>query len=104
MSPTAPTNAQLGQAIRRLRMSRRLSIDALAEAAGIHPTYLSAIERGIRNPSWLELCDMAQALGIPLVALVRAAEGEAYGAMHVVSAAPIPADARPVVTRPRPVV
>lgn len=80
--PRAPSNAQLGHAIRRLRHARRMSIETLAAAAGMHPTYLSAIERGTRNPSWTKLCDLAEALEIQTFALVRAAEAEAYGALH----------------------
>jgi transcriptional regulator with XRE-family HTH domain len=76
-----PTNPQLGQAIRRLRRVRRLSIEDLAFAARMHPTYLSAIERGRRNPTWAKLCALAEALNITMHALVRAAEGEAYGAL-----------------------
>ncbi len=58
----------------------------------MHPTYLSAIERGIRNPSWTKLCDLAQALRIPLYALARAAEGEAYGAFCIPGVEPLNAD------------
>jgi transcriptional regulator with XRE-family HTH domain len=47
-----PTNADLGQAIRRLRRDRRLSSETLAFAAGIHPTYVSGIKRGVCNPTW----------------------------------------------------
>jgi AraC-like DNA-binding protein len=39
----------LGQAIRRLRQADDLTIEDLAHAAGMHPTYLSGIERGVRN-------------------------------------------------------
>ncbi|HYM44777.1 MAG TPA: helix-turn-helix transcriptional regulator [Solirubrobacteraceae bacterium] len=46
-----PTNADLGQAVRRLRRNRNLTIEALAFAADIHPTYLSGIERGGCNPT-----------------------------------------------------
>ena len=75
-----PTHAQLGRAIRRLRLARRLSIESLAGDAYMHPTYLSAIERGNRNPTWTKLCGLASALDITISALVRAAEVEAYGA------------------------
>jgi transcriptional regulator with XRE-family HTH domain len=78
-----PTNVELGRAVRRLRRVRRLSIEALAGRAGLHPTYLSAIERGIRNPSWRKFCDLARALDCSPYALVRAAEGEAHGAFYV---------------------
>ncbi len=71
-----PTSAQLGQAIRRLRQDRELSMEGLAGAAGWHPTYLSAVERGRRNPTWTKLCGMAEALGITVAALVWSAEDQ----------------------------
>jgi DNA-binding XRE family transcriptional regulator len=83
-----PTNAHLGRAIRRLRSARRLSIESLAVASDMHPTYLSAIERGIRNPTWAKLCDLAQALDIPVSALARAAEAETYGAAYTLNTEP----------------
>lgn len=79
----SPTNAQLGQGVRRLRLARRLSIETLAGDAGMHPTYLSAIERGVRNPTWTKLCQLAEALDITITTLARVAEAEAYGAAHV---------------------
>ena len=54
-----PTNADLEQAVRRLSRDRRLTIETLASDAGIHPTYLSGIERGIRNPTFGKLADLA---------------------------------------------
>jgi transcriptional regulator with XRE-family HTH domain len=77
-----PTNADLGRALRRLRHVRRLSVEDLAGRAGMHPTYLSSIERGERNPSWAKLCGLARGLRVSLHAIVRAAEGEAYGGLH----------------------
>jgi transcriptional regulator with XRE-family HTH domain len=76
MSPTAPTSAQLGQAIRRLRQDRRLSIEDLAGTASWHPTYLSAVERRRRNPTWTKFCGMAEALGITVSKLAWSAENE----------------------------
>jgi XRE family transcriptional regulator, fatty acid utilization regulator len=64
----------LGRAIRGLRGERRVSIEALALAADIHPTYLSSIERGLRNPSWWVLCSLAGALRISVVDLARRVE------------------------------
>ena len=72
-----PSGAQLGRVIRRLRRALRLTIEDLAFAAGVHPTYLSGIERGIRNPTWVKVCGLAIALGVPFSALVRDAEVEA---------------------------
>ena len=72
----APTNAALGRAIRRLRRNKQLSIEALALNAGLHPTYLSGIERGERNPTWAKLCDLADTLGVPISAIAGEAESE----------------------------
>lgn len=69
-----PTNAALGRAIRRLRKHRKLTIEALAHAADLHPTYLSGIERGVRNPTWAKLCALADALGIPVSVVAAEAE------------------------------
>jgi transcriptional regulator with XRE-family HTH domain len=67
----------LGRAIRELRRERRMSIEALAFAASVHPTYLSAIERGLRNPSWRVLCSLAGALQIPVADLAQCVESAA---------------------------
>jgi transcriptional regulator with XRE-family HTH domain len=70
----APTNAALGRAIRRLRKSRKVTIEGLAHAADMHPTYLSGIERGLRNPTWAKLCALADALGTPVSTVAGEAE------------------------------
>jgi transcriptional regulator with XRE-family HTH domain len=67
-------NAELGKAIRRLRQARRLTIEALALDAGMHPTYLSGIERGIRNPTWDKLASLAEVLQVPVSVIVLDAE------------------------------
>lgn len=72
-----PTNAELGRAIRRLRRARNMTIEGLAHAADMHPTYLSGIERGVRNPTWSKLTDLAGGLKVPLGEIVRDAEAEA---------------------------
>jgi transcriptional regulator with XRE-family HTH domain len=76
MSPP-PTRAQLGRAVRRLRVSRRLSLEALAFAAEMHPTYLSNIERGHGNPTWSKLGGLAKALDMPISKIAAMAEDEA---------------------------
>jgi transcriptional regulator with XRE-family HTH domain len=73
MSPP-PSNAILGRAIRRLRRNRRVTIDTLAGDADIHPTYLSGIERGIRNPTVAVLSAIAEALDVPVSRIVLDAE------------------------------
>jgi transcriptional regulator with XRE-family HTH domain len=77
VSATAPTNAELGRAIRRLRRARRLTIEDLAHEADMHPTYLSGIERGVRNPTWSKLAGLAGALNVPIAEIAHDAETEA---------------------------
>jgi transcriptional regulator with XRE-family HTH domain len=69
--------AELGCVLRRLRKARLLSIEDLALRADLHPTYVSSIERGERNPSCGKLSDLALALGVPLSTLMQDAEREA---------------------------
>lgn len=67
-------NADLGRTIRRLRGARDLTIEGLALDAGMHPTYLSGIERGRRNPTWNKLADLAEALEVPVSTIILDAE------------------------------
>jgi transcriptional regulator with XRE-family HTH domain len=53
----------VGAEIHRLRLDAGLSIRRLAEAAGIHATHVSLIERGHREPSLAVLVGLATALG-----------------------------------------
>jgi len=52
-----------GLNVRRQRDARKLTQEELAEKASLHPTYLSGIERGIRNPSLLIIARIAKASG-----------------------------------------
>lgn len=67
-------NGDLGRAIRELRCERDVTIEGLAFAADVHPTYLSSIERGLRNPSWRVVRSLAGALQIPVADLARRVE------------------------------
>jgi transcriptional regulator with XRE-family HTH domain len=74
---THVTGVDLGRAVRRLRKARGLKIEVLAFAAEMHPTYLSGIERGRRNPTWRKLCGLADALDVSVATLAWEAEEEA---------------------------
>jgi len=54
---------QFGQNVRKQRADKGLSQEALAEKADLDPTYISGIERGVRNPSVLSIVRIAKALG-----------------------------------------
>ena len=53
-----------GQYIRQLRNQRNCRQETLALECGIHATYLSGIERGIRNPSLRIIRALAGGLGV----------------------------------------
>jgi transcriptional regulator with XRE-family HTH domain len=59
----------LAKRIRAFRKERGLSQEELAHRIGVHPTYLSAIERAERNPALENLDATARALGVTLAEL-----------------------------------
>ena len=54
----------LGKNVRRIREKRGLSQESLSELTGIHRTYVSGVERGVRNPTVLIVAALARALGV----------------------------------------
>lgn len=70
----------LGDAIRARRGEiDGLSQEGLADLAGMHRTYVSEIERGLRNPSYRNLVKLAAALEVSLSELVARAERNEAG-------------------------
>ncbi|KJV38808.1 helix-turn-helix domain-containing protein [Brevundimonas sp. KM4] len=61
---------RVGENVRRLREERGLSQETLAFEAGMHRTYVSGIERGIRNPTVTVLERLASALKVAMADLV----------------------------------
>ena len=59
-----PALRRLGARIRYLRQERDLSQEALADAAKVGRSYMSGIERGVRNCSTLHLVRVAKALHV----------------------------------------
>lgn len=56
---------KFGQNIKRVREQKSISQEKLALNAGLDRTYVSGIERGIRNPSLNNITKIAKGLGIP---------------------------------------
>jgi len=56
---------RVGINVRKFRRERGLSQEALAFECGRHRTYISGVERGIRNPTVLVLEEIAVALQVP---------------------------------------
>ncbi|MEP2718302.1 helix-turn-helix transcriptional regulator [Pseudophaeobacter sp.] len=49
----------------RCREAAGLSQEALAFECGLHRTYVSGVERGVRNPTVVVLEKLAEPLGVP---------------------------------------
>jgi transcriptional regulator with XRE-family HTH domain len=62
---------RLGKNVRARRLDLGVSQETLADLAGLHRTYVGAVERGERNISLLNLIRLSKALRIPLETLVR---------------------------------
>jgi len=61
-----------GQVLREQRLARELSQEELALAADVDRTFVSQMERGIRQPTITTLIKLAGALGIqPSTLIVR---------------------------------
>ena len=58
--------ARLTRNMQALRRERGWSQEELAERTGLHRTYVSGVERGVRNPTLSVLDRIATALGVSI--------------------------------------
>jgi len=65
------TLTEFGRNVSRLRSDAGLSQDKLAEKADLDRTYLSGIERGVRNPGIKSVLRIARALDVSLDKLCK---------------------------------
>ena len=65
-----------GAAVRQLRLERTWTQEELAEAADLHATYVSDLERGSRSPGLTIQKRLADALNVKVWQIFRLAEGE----------------------------
>jgi len=63
-----------GFAVRTRRTAAGLSQEKLAERSGLHPNYISMVERGIRNPTLDASARIAKALKVGLPTLIEEAQ------------------------------
>ena len=61
----------LGRAVHRHRIAVGISQEDLADQVGLDRTYISGIERGLRNPTFMVLLRLAEALKVPVRRLVE---------------------------------
>jgi transcriptional regulator with XRE-family HTH domain len=60
-----------GGRVREFRQRRHLSQEAFAEKVGLDRTYISGVERGVRNPTLATMFRIANALGTSIQELVK---------------------------------
>jgi len=74
----APSISKLfGSAVRARRTADGISQEKLAERSGLHPTYISMVERGVRNPTLDAANRIARALKVSLPSLIEDAQRSA---------------------------
>ena len=62
---------RVGSNLRRVREAQSISQEELADRAGLHRTYISGVERGVRNPTVTVLEKIAKALKIKTHSLLE---------------------------------
>ncbi len=62
---------RFGRAIRRIREEQKINQEEAAERCGLHRTYYSGIERGVRNVSLVNIERVAKGLKTSLPDLFR---------------------------------
>lgn len=66
-----PVLIALGQNVRKRREAFGLTQEALSDKAGLDQTYISGIERGLRNPGVINIAKLAKALEISMAEICK---------------------------------
>lgn len=66
MERSKDITVRFGQRVKTLRLQAGLSQEAFADKCGLDRTYISGIERGVRNPTLEVIGVIADGLGIEL--------------------------------------
>jgi transcriptional regulator with XRE-family HTH domain len=66
----------VGRNVGRIRREKGLTQEQLAEISGFSQQYISGLEQGRRNPTIVTLYELATALGVSHVDLVRPSQEE----------------------------
>ncbi|WP_213989972.1 helix-turn-helix transcriptional regulator [Sodalis sp. dw_96] len=69
MKKSTDIAVRFGLRVKTLRLQAGLSQETFADKCGLDRTYISGIERGVRNPTLEVIAVIANGLGIPLKAL-----------------------------------
>jgi len=60
-----------GKNVKKIRTEKGMSQGDLAKILGVHPTYISGIERGVRNMALKNIEKLAKALGVGIDNLIK---------------------------------
>jgi len=74
MPPRSKFHSRFGGAVKQIREEKKLTQAQVAGLMDVPATFLSDIERGIRNPSLSTLLSLAKALKVKLSEIVQRAE------------------------------
>ena len=66
MSEEISVTKKFGKRVRKLRNEKGMSQEDLADICGLDRTYISGIERGIRNVALKNIEALAKGLGVPI--------------------------------------
>jgi transcriptional regulator with XRE-family HTH domain len=55
---------KFGEKLKKVRLKKNLSQGDVARILGVHRSYISGLERGVRNPSLLTVQKVAKALDV----------------------------------------
>jgi transcriptional regulator with XRE-family HTH domain len=69
MATPDETQRNLGLAVKTLRTNLGITQEELSNRTGVHPTYISDIERGARNPSWAALVKLVRGMNATMTDL-----------------------------------
>ena len=64
-------SAKFGKRAREILLKKGMSQGGLAKILGVHPTYISGIERGVRNMALKNIEKLANALGVSVNDLLK---------------------------------
>lgn len=64
-------SVKFGNRVKELRLKKKMSQGDLAKILGVHPTYISGIERGVRNMALKNIEKLANALGVSVNDLLK---------------------------------
>ncbi len=65
----------VGRNVRRIRTKKGLTQEEFAELSGFSQQYISSLEQGRRNPTVVTLYELATALGVKHMELLRPMNG-----------------------------